>query len=574
MKKYIIPAIIFFFILFSFWPTIYEWNSQGRIKPIRFFELVHNFPTDYNFYLSRIRQGKEGSILANEKYTSEVHDPSLVQVLYVFIGRVSDWVHVQTPYVWFSYHVMRGFFGVLLLLVTWKLVEWFFDQAQPLGLSLVWKIVTFLLAVTASTWPKFESVDGWPRFGGYMPWYSVIDSLQRITFLPHVLFGQALLVFILWVFGGGFIKTGREEDGKKGRIHPGNWVFLGVVGIVEGIVFPPGLLFIYVVLAVQSILSWSRRNLYPTFIFFVLSAPSMIYYQLLLGQYPWKRLVEFDVLHPTQFSYIEYFLAVGPVLPLGLLGTISVLFLSYKQGNNAIMKPLRMLVSWVISWLGLILLFHFIPEQSPTRFTQMFPHVPLAILGCYFFFSLGRTLSKPLVRNPFTFYLLPFSFFIPILIVLFALGSMFSSWLWQKDFIDHKLRADYPAVPHGAEVMYPLKSIIAGLDWLQVYTPRSAVVLSGVTTGNYIPVYAGNTTFIGHANTVNSETKEAAVANFYRNRLSEKEEMAWVTSQGIDYIFYGPEERDIAGGLSDLRSHYPQLKAIYDADSVTIYQVP
>src|ERR1700690_369723 len=227
--KTLLPiGLIIFFILFSMVPTFYEYVNAWKVKPIRFFELVHNFPTDYNLYLSKIRQGKEGAWLATEKYTAEPHDGSLSQVLYVFIGRVSDWAHVQTPYLWISYHVMRVFFGALLLWVMWKICQWVFPTFS-------WQIISFVLATTASTWPKFESVNGWPRFGGYMPWYTVVDSMQRTTFLPHVMFGQAMLAFIIWVFAGGFIT----------RKHPGNWVFLGVVGIVAGIVFPPAILFLY-----------------------------------------------------------------------------------------------------------------------------------------------------------------------------------------------------------------------------------------------------------------------------------------------------------------------------------------
>jgi hypothetical protein len=334
----IVLGFIIFLVFFAMAPTFYEWNARGRIHPDRFFELVHNFPTDYNLYLSRIREGKEGSWLATEKYTSEPHDPSLSQIMYVLIGRLAEFTHVQTPYVWFAYHVARMFFAAFLLWIIWKVTQWAFAS-----LPFVWQLLAFLLVATQSTWPKFELVKAVPRLGGWMPWYTMADSLQRTTFMPHVLLAQALLIAILWVFAGGFIT-------KK---MPANFVFLGVVGLVMGIIFPPGLLFIYGVLGVLTmgefitlwwtyglggkgvtiklVGEWFTRDLFGRFVFGIITAPSLVYFYLLLSQYPWKRLAEFDVLHPTQFSFIEYFMAVGPLLPLGLLAIIYIIAFRKKE---------------------------------------------------------------------------------------------------------------------------------------------------------------------------------------------------------------------------------------------------
>ncbi len=616
--QYIVVGFIVFFILLSMAPTFYEWNARERIHADRFFELVHNFPTDYNLYLSRIREGKEGAWLATEKYTSEPHAPSLSQIMYVVIGRLADYAHVQTPYVWFAYHVARVFFGALLLWVIWKVAEWFFsDRGIVSKTEPVWQLIAFLLVVTASTWPKFEEVSGVPRLGGWMGWYTMSDSLQRTTFMPHVTFAQAMMVFIFWVFSGGFIT-------KK---TPANYIFLGIIGIVLGIIFPPGLLFIYGVLGViiffefmkiwwerglggrnitfAVIKTWFLRDLFGRFIFGVLSGPTFIYFALLLSQYPWKRLAEFDVLHPTKFSMIEYFMAMGPTLPLGLLAILLIIFLRRWD----IWKKFSVFIAWVASWLVFLFAFEKIPAQSPTRFTQMAPHVPLAILTAYLFYELygylhsrknflaplfastGKIVSRnSTLRTPKFDHstaelskrsskISPLASYhvaiiIPLIIILFGMGTMSSSYMWLKDFVDHKLRATIPLVPSGAEVMYPMRDIIDGIVWLEVNTPRSAIVLSGMTTGNYIPVYSGNTAFVGHANTVQLEDKMAAVNNFYVKRLPISEEMGWIISQHINYIFYGPEEQDISGGVPDLQTMYPSLTQVFKNDTVRIYQVP
>lgn len=586
--KVIIPSLLIIgFILFSFVPTFYEWGSRWKIKPIRHFELVHNFPTDYNLYLSKIRQGKEGSWLAREKYTAEPHEGSLSQILYVFIGRVSDWVKVQTPYIWFSYHVMRFFFSALLLFVIWQVTGWVFQRFS-------WRVLSFLLIVTASTWPKFESVDGWPRFGGYMPWYTMVDSLQRTTFMPHVMFGQAMLAFIVWVFVGGFLT-------KK---HPLNWIFLGLIGFILGIIFPPAIFFLYGMLGmwsafelvllfwhekehlgdvkslVRTLKTWGMERLFGRVVFIAMTFPTMLYYALLFSQYPWKRLVEFDVINPTKFSYIEYFLALGPTLLFGILGIVVV----YINRKNAISQKLTGFCVWVIAWLLFTFIFNFIPQQSPTRFSQMIPHLPLGLLTGYLFYSLMNLVGR--MRKNYTAkhtkdsqvytvltFILYACFFVPLIIVLFGIGSMFSSWLWQKDFVDHKLRADIPLVPTGAQVMYPLKDLAEAMVWLQVNTPRSAVVFSGKATGNMIPVYAGNTTHVGHANTVASEIKEIAVANVYGRKVPRQIVEDYFKQYSIAYVLFGPEEAELAFGATDLREFYPFLEEVYRNQFVILYKV-
>ena len=92
--KWVWGALITFFVLFSLVPTGYELLRKNDLHPDRQFELVHNYYTDYNFYLSRIRQGIEGNPLVHEKYTSEPHSGSLFQIVYLAMGWVGDFLTV------------------------------------------------------------------------------------------------------------------------------------------------------------------------------------------------------------------------------------------------------------------------------------------------------------------------------------------------------------------------------------------------------------------------------------------------------------------------------------------------
>jgi len=657
MRNRVFTILCFGFLLFSLLPTIYEWYHRDRLPEIRAFELVHNYYTDYNFYISRIREGIEGHLTVLEKYTSEPHQGSFIHIMYLAMGWVARWVRVPWERGGDAYHMARIALGMTLLLLFAEYAKraFYIEKkaaevanenfgASPVSLAkkalfrirgrarsqsgaaqnfigspqlslFWWSLLAFLLAVTASSWPKLELVDGAYRFGGYMPWWSVMDSLQRITFIPHLLAGQALIVFLMMA---------ASDDAVLAR--PGNWIFLGLLTLLMGFVFPPGIVFVYTALAVfvaYEILFDMRRTpkserkgfvvsrIVSRGIIVLLSIPSFLYLNLMLSFYPWKRLAEFDIVHPLPFTYVEYIKALGPMLPLGLIGL--VLALKTKE------QTMRTSVVWVMTWIFLLVVFHFIPQQSPLRFSEMLPHLPLGILTAYLFYSITKRaeVGMPLSASPPSLFpsrqlyesakgvavlekaRLParfkgkissltasrvsfptrlshvswlLSLAIPIVLVILGLFHMYSSYLWQKDFVDHKMRAAWPFVPYGTYVMYPLKDFLTAMRFIQDSTSRDTVVLSEVTAGNYIPVYSGNTVYIGHDNAVNHEAKKEQVAAFFRGSMTSDDARSWMDSERLAVVFFGPQEQEEAG-IADLVTRYPFLTEVYRNNFVIVYRV-
>ncbi|MDP2336491.1 MAG: hypothetical protein Q8N05_08590, partial [Bacteroidota bacterium] len=289
------------FVLFSLSPTFYELKRSGDLHADRQFELIHNFPTDYNFYLSRIREGLEGRWTSVERYTSEPHVGSLVHEMYVLMGRVGRWVRVPWHRAGDIYHVARIVLAIAFLALIAEFCKKTFaagfkneelrikNNSYLLNLKSNFSILAFLLVVTASSWSKIVYVDGVARLGGYMPWWSVMDSLQRITFIPHLLAGQALIIFLL-------LGLTHLEIIKKSV----NVVFLGFLGLLLGMIFPPGLVFLYVVMGVYALLHGKGmvKFITPYFLVFLISMPSLVYLGLMTSVYPWKRLIEVDIIRP------------------------------------------------------------------------------------------------------------------------------------------------------------------------------------------------------------------------------------------------------------------------------------
>lgn len=542
------------FVLFSAGPTVYELTRMHDLHPDRSFELVHNFPTDYNFYLSRIREGLEGRWTVVERYTSEPHRGSLIHESYVLMGQIGRFVRVPTNRPGDVYHIVRIVFGLVLgSAIAFFCISGFVHTTKERNFI---SLLAFLTAMSASSWPKLLAVldtgivpatlgniASW-RFGGYMSWWSVMDSLQRITFIPHLLIGQAGMLVIA-------VLLTRERYMKKS----GSVIMIGLSAFLLGMVFPPGLVFIYTFMGVWALFHIRSRRVWilPFTAVFLLSVPSLIYLSLMTSMYPWKRLAEVDIIRPIQFDYLEYFNAVGPVFPIGMLGLI----LAVVAREKALLPA----VTWVVSWLLLLGIFAFIPQQSPLRFSEMVPHVPLAMLTIY--------LMSEVRRIKFARVLWPV---IPIMCVAVGLFHMYSSYLWQKDFIDHKIRATLPLVPTGSFVMYPLKDFVAAMQIISVSTPKTSVILSETTAGNYIPVLSGRTVYAGHDNTVHYEQKRTEVAVFFRGQMDPEQAKNWLRNVGITHIFFGPQERE-DGGLSSLDTVYPFVTKLYENSNVILYQV-
>lgn len=562
-------VLIVGFLSFSLAPSVYELTRAGDLHPNREFELIHNFPTDYNFYLSRIRQGLEGRWTVVEKYTSEVHSGSFIHGIYLLMGKAGAIVRVPVWRAGDIYHMARVVLATVLLIAIAEFCKKSFGTGRrgvadgipekrsniPYTSTHV-GILAFLLAVTASSWPKLvavangsivpatlENLFNW-RFGGYMAWWSVMDSLQRITFIPHLLIGQALIVVLI------LLVTGSAMRKKNG--YP---VFAGLLAFALGMIFPPGLIFVYAVMGIWVLLSGKsfRQWLVPYGAIVMISVPSLVYLWLMTGMYPWKRLAEVDIIRPLPFDYAEYFRAMGPMLPLGVAGAVLVLLFW-----ETAMLPA---VAWVIAWGALLGLFAFIPQQSPLRFSEMIPHVPLGVLTVYFFLRISNLCRLRYLGK-----------WMAVVLVVLGLFHMYSSYLWQKDFVDHKIRATLPLVPTGSYVMYPLKDFTAAIRYLADVNDRNGVILSESTAGNYIPVLSGNYVYAGHDNTVAFEAKKEKVKEFFAGRMDLSAAKAWVRETRASYVFYGPQEREDGGGV-DLRTAYPFLSEVYKNTAVTVYRI-
>ena len=352
VKTIIFTTLIILFLFISFYPTLFELSKSKSLgDPAREFILEHNFYwPDYNLYLSKIRQGTEGRLTALERFTSEPHQGSLIQEFYVVLGLLGKTLGLNPNS---SYQLGRIILSPLLLIMIYFMIKFYFKKFS-------WQILAFLIVLSSGSFPRLITEnDGILHVGRFMEWWSNIDAVQRITFIPHILFGQVGSFFLLY-----------KLIIKKGRLTKNKLIFYILLGNAVGLVFPPSLitldgvlLFLISIKLVQRICFAQHgkifpdriRNLVPRLskriiqyftlskdrnfqyesktpceqenficelkqnvIIIIFTLPSLIYLFLITRTPPWSSLVIFHRTHPMLNPFWEYLLGTGPVFFLAL----------------------------------------------------------------------------------------------------------------------------------------------------------------------------------------------------------------------------------------------------------------
>src|SRR3989338_5718456 len=535
-KTAIFAILIIFFLGFSYYPTLFELSQKGKLAGKgRDFILEHNYYwPDFNLYLSKIKQGYEGRFLAVEKYTSEPHRGSLIQIFYLGLGAIGQLINISPNY---AYQLGRFVLSFLLILTIILFSRKLFGNSA-------WMILVFVTTVLSGSFPRIINTAEGLKIVRYMEWWSNIDSLQRLTFIPHIIFGQVVSFFLLY----------KLTVLKKKTTILRLLLFI-LLGNLTGLVFPPSLITLNGVILLLMLFKLIKKKPVSTtkHIFVIFSSLSLVYLFLTTKTLPWSALVEFHRTHPMMIPFKDYVLGTGPVIFLGFLGSLAAVI--YRD------RRFYPLILWVAVTFLFAALFSQVREQSPLRFTQTGLFIPLGLLTSYFFYRLlhffKTNTGRSVLIAGITLYL------------LVNLYIMYNSLKWQTSLITQRVNADYPAVPYPPQTMYPLSSWMEAISWLEKNTDHNSVVLAGATAANFIRLYAGNFVYFGHSNTVDYNFKQKQMEKFFKGNMSASEAQIFLRNGRIKYVFFGPQEREKLAGKK-LEELYPFLKSIFLNSIVTI----
>jgi hypothetical protein len=149
-----------------------------------------------------------------------------------------------------------------------------------------------------------------------------------------------------------------------------------------------------------------------------------------------------------------------------------------------------------------------------------------------------------------------------VVVCFVLLCSLTNVYLWMWRFVD-LARHEHPYYLYNEE--------LAAMDWLADNADPDDVVLSSLTTGQYVPVFSDSHAFISHwAQTLDFFGKLAVVDEFFVSGTDDTWRQDVLEQYSVDYVFCGPVERDLGG--CKLESS-PFLRRVYASSLVEIYQV-
>jgi hypothetical protein len=127
------------------------------------------------------------------------------------------------------------------------------------------------------------------------------------------------------------------------------------------------------------------------------------------------------------------------------------------------------------------------------------------------------------------------------------------------------------SVASGAPGITQPVAVEEAVAWLGEHSTLDDVTLSSYQVGNVIPARIGRRVVWGHWDeTAFFDQKKTDVTAFFDGATSDEERQAFLRRYGVDYVFYGPAEREL-GSFDLLAVSY--LQPIFSTNQVTIYQV-
>lgn len=514
-EKFFIFLAAIIAVIFNLLPYIQQIKSASNEKVyIGSYPIIYDKPV----YLSIINQGKEGNWKITDKYTSEPQKEVFIYPLYILMGHIARLFIFSTETIFF---IGRLFFGIILLFTVICFIRYFISGKNQRKLAYY-----FALFSSGLGWitQNQESLDLW--LPDAMP-------MVRFSYFPHFMLAN-IAFFLALLF---FYRIFEEKRNKL-------WAILaGIFSFILNFTIPfSGILLYFLTASLIIILYFKNKNLIiknlkNIFLFFILSAPSLIYlYYIGTQNEIWSAVEKQNILASPSPIYI--ITGYGLILIFSLYGLLAL----YQKDQ---IKGLFFSI-WILS----IPILAYIPlwiYPMQRRFLETGFYLPLAITASFGVEKIYRNLEQERFKN----FNHKFAAILIIIAVYLMLSGNIQNWRQFNNFISNANMLQ----------LYTSKENIEATKWLSKNSPLSSVILSSFLSGNIIPAYANRTVYIGHGPmTIDLEDKLKKVEDFYSEKYSPGEMLEFLKKENINYVFYSDEEKKL-GNLNP--ENYDFLKEVY-----------
>lgn len=495
---------------------------------------------DGHSHLAKMQQGYRGAWQYHILFTPEPHKGAFTNLFYLALGHLARLTNLG---VMVTYHAMRLTCGLLFLLSAYQFAASFIHGRVTRRLSYL-----FISFSSGLGWLAVL-ITGSIKPGGITPvdfWLIEMYTFFTVMTYPHASLAIALLLLIFLLalhytreYGWQYIVGAVLAALGLSLIHPymlltvdlvlaGYWLFVSVSHRRLWLSPIPGLALLGlapVPLAIAQYLSLANNP--------VMSA--------------WQA-------QSTTFSPPPWYYALG----YGIL-----LLLALPGGWWALRQRERLPLIPV--WLLTIIPLLYVPLifNLERRFIEG-AHVPISILAALGFIhvvqpKLRRSQAAQFLSQRFGYRPQRFTAFVKSF--LFAL-TLPSTILLLINAI--------PAPVQDTSDYFYTRNEIAAMTWLESHSSPDATVLASYEIGGRIPAATGRRTVMGHwAETLDLEKKRIATEAFFDD-ASPARRKELLTNYGVDYVFYGPREREM-GGFEPAEANY--LTLVFERGDVQLYRV-
>ncbi len=490
---------------------------------------------DGNSYLGKMRLGARGQWDFHLFYTAEAHDSAgLLFLPYIVPGQVVGLFISQadpalSPTLLGVFHLLRVIFDVLLVAVLYRFIAVYLRPARLRFFALVLATLGggfgWLLLVVGSVPPEWFIPEGF--------------TLQILFGLPHLALARAALLLGLLALMNALA---RAEWLPSALVAGACWLLVGIA-------VPFYLAVIYAILGAWGLALWLRDRAFPVkmlvrgLVAAGLTLPLFAYNAWVFSSNPAFAQWSAQNLLPSP-PPLHYLLAY---LPLGVLALMAG---RWAWRRARLHGRYALLVAWPL----IVPLLVYLPLNVQRRLAEAVI-VPLAILAAAGAGLLVRRWARRSHQRAWKWArLLVFAATLPASLLL-LIGAYFS------------------ALSSAPPVKYPAAQM-AAIQWLNRNSEPGEVVLSAFETGNIIPAYANLRVYVGHGpETLYAVPKTAEATRFFRDEMSAGERAALYADQRIRYVFYGANERTLAGSPQREPDWAQDLTLIYEDGDYAIYEV-
>jgi hypothetical protein len=535
-------GIIAFVLLFTSLPFAYAYLTAPPDK--QFMGIMLDVP-DHGQYFSWMRELTYAPLSSN-KLTPEPNQPIFFNLLWFGLGRIGGLLGLNYDVM---YQVMRVIGVVAFLLLAYRICAWFFDEVTQrraafliitftAGFGWVLVILKYVLGLDEPPLPLTLYV-------------AESNTFQGILGYPH------FIAALLYVFVFDLVLRGQEKSQLRHAVYAGLWaLFLGWQHAYD-------LVLVYAILGAYIALSFLRDRKPPWYLiksFIIIGFISWwpaLYSAVLTKLDPvWKEvLAQFGNAGVYTPNLIQLPILLGPAFLVALFTAVVMLV---KQKLNWANKWL-----FALSWFFVQFPLVYLPVDFQIHMLNGW-QIPIALLAVYGIYNIitdtrqqttdnRQNDSVAVARRPIT------ARSLTIVLIIALLPTNLYLWAWR--FIDLR-RHDYPFYLHKTE--------LAAMRWIEQQPDPDAVVLSSLTTGQYLPMFTGKPTYLAHwAQTLRFFEKRDNVQTFFAAQTTDPQRQHLLQQHNVRYVFFGPAEREL-GGYNPATSSF--LKLVFETPDVKVFE--